>query len=428
MKSKFFVLIILQFWLICGNAQDCPIDLDKLPLYRNGFSPLNDSFEKSNECTVVLSEGFDTTQYKRTINRITSWFLNKNTRLNIQYSSNIEGFNKGEKYLLVGLMDDFKDLHLYDLPFDLKQAAISNTKILREKNDAIVTINENADCVAFIGNSYEALTNLASRWLGFYDYYILKDNKIRFFGNLRDGTFSADSLIDVKLLRDKNYTQIIENKYVIAHFSCKYDSIIKYKMNFDSLNVLFDDFCLKYELNPPNTKLNYLVHFTPLELNIVCGSPKPGSTAGFVIDGIINTVGIDIGLLIHEGIHFIFDENMPSPNAFFNEAIPASYDLFLNPDNIISNSKLVSNAFDYDISGLITGKTDFWKGPYYDGQLLSYPISGLFVKYLIDNYSIRELKELYTSSNIESGMIKVFNRNMEDIITDWKQWIINITN
>ena len=48
-------------------------------------------------------------------------------------------------------------------------------------------------------------------------------------------------------------------------------------------------------------------------------------------------------LLSHEGVHFIFNYNLRSPNSFFNEGIPSSFALFQHPERITSDCKLIQD-------------------------------------------------------------------------------------
>ncbi len=160
---------------------------------------------------------------------------------------------------------------------------------LTDYNDAIIVINEKANCSAIIGISYEALRSISfGRFIGLYDYYVLKNNKICYLGNLKENKFIPDSLVDLKLIRKENYAQKIDNKYIEACFSCKYKTISQFQGSIDDVMNSFDDFCRLYEVKKPTQKLKFfIIHGDQLEINIVSGDPKPGSTDGLVIDSLI---------------------------------------------------------------------------------------------------------------------------------------------
>ena len=196
-----------------------------------------------------------------------------------------------------------------------------------------------------------------------------------YLGNLKDNKFTSDSLVDLALIRKENYSQKIYNEYLGACFSCNYSTISQFQSSIDDLTDTFDDFCRLYKVNRPYQRLRFFIHSDQLEINIVSGDPKPGSTGGLVIDSLIHTTGLDKELLTHEGVHFIFNYSFKGLNAFFNEGIPMSFALFLHPERIRNDCKLIEGNL--EIADLITGKTTFWKGPYKNGQCLSYQISGL---------------------------------------------------
>jgi hypothetical protein len=430
MRNKILLIIILSGLNLLLNSQDCKIDLSKYPKLAsdNSFSPLNRIFEQSQKCKIVFSDGLDTIKYKKITNRISRWFLNDKTKIEYLFSSASTKINTKENYVLLGIFKDFANLRDYRLPLSFKDNIWSLGKIkLDERSNAIVIINKSANCLAILGNSYEAIDNLHSRWLGYYDYYILQDNIISYFGNLIDGKFDPDSLVDIELIRKENYSRIIENDFVKAHFSCRFDDPNKYKTKLDSLNDIFKEFCKVFKINMPTQKLDYFIHSDFTEINIVSGSPKPGKMSGFVVDGLIHTVGLDLGLLMHEGVHFIFLNSIKYRDQFFNEGIPGFFGLYLHPDQINTDKKLLLDYLDYDFKSLITGKTDFFRGPYKDGQLLSYQISGLFVKFLVDTYGIDKTIEFYKYPDLTKAFETVFEKKIETIISDWIKWILSRT-
>lgn len=422
-------LIILIFVLNSGlfYSQDCKVDLATLPQIEsdNSFSQLNKVFEQSSDCNIVFSDGFDTARYKKVSNRLTSWFLNDKTKKKYQFASSVSTTIPGDQYLIIGMFKDFQNLKSYKLPLEYKKGIWSFGKIpINENKDAIVIINKTSDCLAVLGNSYESIESISFRWLGFFDFYILKNNSIKYFGNLSNGKFNPNYLVDIDQIRKDNYPRLIENDFIKARFSCSFSEPNNYKLTLDSLNLEFQKFCDLFKINMPPTKLDYFIHNNPSELNLICGSPRPGTTAGLVIDGLIHSVGMNLDLLTHEGIHYIFLNSIKYRDTFFNEGIPGFFSLYQNPEGVSNDSKLILNYIDYDFKALIMGQIDFFRGPYKNGQCLSYPISGLFVKYLIDTYGIDKTLEFYKESNLEIAFQNAFSKSVDMIIPDWKQWLI----
>jgi len=423
MKRIFIYVLIFISGVI--NAQECKIDLRSLAQPDVNMIQLN-KFWKSSLFKIVVPDDFDTVANKDIIYPLLQWFFNQDSRISIVNINDVEELDDSCHYLIIGLTGKLKDLSVFDLPI-----YIDNNKLvigpveLSDNDDAVAIINEKAQCAAVVGNSYAALRNMSSgRFLGLYDYYILKENKMSYLGDLKENKFTPDSLVDLALIRNENYTRKIKNEYLEASFSCKYKTIDQFQVTIDSLIDSFTDFCRLYKVKKPSGKLKFFIHSDQSEINIVSGDPKPGSTGGFVIDSLIHTVGIDKELLIHEGVHFIFNSNSRSHNAFFNEGIPSSFALFQHPERIKKDCKLIKDNL--EIQDLITGKTEFWKGPYKNGQCLSYPISGLFIKFLIDKYGIDKLRRFYRFADVTEGFKTVYNMELPAVVTEWKSFVSRV--
>jgi hypothetical protein len=422
MKNIFISLMILISGVV--SAQECRNDLNSIAQPDNNMTQIN-KFGHSRLFEIVLSEGFDTIVNKEIISQLSQWFLNQNSAIRTADINDVKKLDDSCHYLIIGLTDKLKDLSVFDLPLTINNNKCTLGPIeLTDNDDAIAIINEKAQCSAVIGNSYAALRNMSSgRFLGLYDYYILKNNKMRYLGNLKENKFIPGSNIDLALIRKENYSRKIDNEFVVAYFSCKYKTISQFQGSIDDLIDSFDEFCRIYKVKRPSQKLNFFIHSDQLEINIVSGDPKPGTTGGFVIDSLIHTVGIDKELLTHEGVHFIFNSNSGSHNAFFNEGIPMSFTLFEHHERITADCKLIQDNL--EIEDLITGKATFWKGPYKNGQCLSYPISGLFVKFLIDKYGIEKLRKFYQCDDITEGFKTVYNIELSMAVTEWKSFVLN---
>ena len=421
MKEAFISVLILISGAI--SAQECKIDLHSLAQPDLKMNQLN-KFGESKFFRIVLSTGFDTIENKDIIDHPSQWFLNQNSRINIINTKDVEKLDDSCHYLIIGVTGQLKNLSVFDLPVKISYNKCSLGPIdISDPGDAISIINQKAQCSAVVGNSYGSLRNISfGRFMGVYNYYILKNNKMGYLGNLKDNKFISDSLVDLALIRKENYPQKIENEYIEAFFSCNYITICQFQSSIDDLIDSFDDFCRLYKVNRPSQKLRFFIHSNQTEINIISGDPKPGSTGGLVIDSLIHTVGLDQELLTHEGVHYIFNFSFKSPNAFFNEGIPLSFALFQNPERISNDCKLIQGNL--EIMDLITGKTSFWKGPYVNGQCLSYQISGLFVKFLYDKYGIDKLKRFYQYPDVTEGFKAVYNVELPLIVNDWRNYIL----
>ena len=139
----------------------------------------------------------------------------------------------------------------------------------------------------------------------------------------------------------------------------------------------------------------------------------------------------------HECVHTIVTQKIGHPPALFNEGIAVAYqaDYFKFPDFIPGwngqDFNQLSKGFNQNgkippLSKLI-GAHSFWD---YD-QNMTYPISGSFVRYLIDNYGLVKMKALIQCSKFEDSSTKIRNDfyTIYSITIDsaWNAWISFIT-
>ncbi len=180
--------------LISGviTAQECKIDLHSLAQPDINMIQLN-KFGQSRLFKIVLTDGFDTIANKDIITQLSQWFINQDSKI---YIVNVNDVNKLEDnchYLIIGLTSKLKDLSIFDLPININDNKCTlGTIELTDYDDAITIINEKAQCSAVIGNSYAVLRNISfGRFMGLYNYYILKNNKMSYLGNLKENKFMS---------------------------------------------------------------------------------------------------------------------------------------------------------------------------------------------------------------------------------------------
>ena len=172
------------------SAQECKIDLYSLARPDINMTQLK-KFGLSRIFKVVLSNGFNATENKEIIDQLSNWFLNQNSRVDIVNIKDVKTLDDSCHYLIIGLTSQLKDLSIFDLPVKVYNNKCSLGPIeLSNCDDAITLINEKAQCSAVIGNSYEALRSITiGRFTGLYDYYVLKNNKMAYLGNLQENRF-----------------------------------------------------------------------------------------------------------------------------------------------------------------------------------------------------------------------------------------------
>jgi hypothetical protein len=139
----------------------------------------------------------------------------------------------------------------------------------------------------------------------------------------------------------------------------------------------------------------------------------------------------------HESVHIIVTQLIGHPPAIFNEGIAVAHqaDYFKYPDfipgwNGQDFNKLAKN---YKQNGEIPsldkllGTYSFWD---YNSNI-TYPVSGSFVRYLINHYGLLKMKEFIGKSKFEDSKEKIRNDFMQtyglSIENVWSEWESFIT-
>jgi hypothetical protein len=133
----------------------------------------------------------------------------------------------------------------------------------------------------------------------------------------------------------------------------------------------------------------------------------------------IHTNGLNLENIKHETFHLLWNTSVGSPGAqsFLNEGIQEYYQQLLDSSRIERNIEVLKRHGDFDISNLIISGDvqDFWGGPAENNWPVAYNISGLFVKYLIDNWGLERFKAFYTMHDREEAYSRVYNKTPGEI-------------
>jgi hypothetical protein len=142
----------------------------------------------------------------------------------------------------------------------------------------------------------------------------------------------------------------------------------------------------------------------------------------------LHCVGFSVGLIKHEGFHAIWEKSVGlSINSFFSEGIQEYYQWGLDTSIVNNNIKILKKYSDYDMTDLVV-KGDmqtFWGGPAENNWPIGYPLSGLFVKYLVDIWGLEYFKEMYLIEDKNIAFKKLYNKSVYETIIDFRYKVLN---
>jgi hypothetical protein len=94
----------------------------------------------------------------------------------------------------------------------------------------------------------------------------------------------------------------------------------------------------------------------------------------------------------------------------------------------MQNIEVLKRHSDYKIDTLILRGNvfDFWGGPSENNWPIAYNISGLFVKYLIDNWGLDTFKRFYAMTDREKAYKEIYDLNPVELEKGFYGWIETI--
>jgi len=307
----------------------------------------------------------------------------------------------------------YKNWDDYGLPIYQTKSGFSYNNIeYSHRNDGIEYYSWNR--IVKSGNSWEIAFKLSkSFYHGYFRFVVFKK------GQLSKYVLFDSRVIDIDKIVKSNYNFISTDFYNIMvskklHFESQaFDSIV--------LNI-----CDKMELELPGQKMDAQIHDEPNATRLFsCFFPLTGCEilpdsfhfeGTVVMDMIYSTSNIDY--FEHESFHMIWENLVgPTMNTFLNEGIRTYYSFLNDESNLYDAIKIALKHKDFDITNLVCQKNpnDFFKN-----ASIAYPVSGLFVKMLIDKYGdLKKFKEFFIYPDVVKGFKEIYKTSSKEVIEDY---------
>ncbi|HPI36599.1 MAG TPA: hypothetical protein PK397_01530 [Ignavibacteriaceae bacterium] len=426
---KIIIVFTLIFSLIDISYCQKYIDVLTLPQPDSSLKYWNSFYENADKIMVLSDKYANDNEYKR----IYGYFLG-DTTLIVKMESELSEDDYNRPLLIHGPIDGFKNWGKFNVPIKtVKNGFKFFDNYYTEPNDGIYYTSRSR--MVFTGNSINPVW-LVQAQFHYFPYTIVRNNERAILGNdLPSETFE----IDLISIRNNNYTTITTQDFIL-YVSKNIDPALV------SENVaVIDSFPQKvYEqlnIKPVTDPIAAYIHSEPNEATFFANfywmqgyDELPNDrTFGTVFMKQLHCVGFYTGLIKHEAFHAIWEKSVGSTtNAFFIEGIQGYYEWGQDTSKINSDYKMLNSHIDYlkspDFKELVLeGSTySFWgKAPSPDGWTIAYPLSGLFVKHLIDNWGIERFKEMYVIEDKLLAFKELYNKTVDELITDFINRIDN---
>jgi len=346
-----------------------------------------------------------------------------NYRYIIKTEKELKKTDLNKSLLIVGKASDFKKWKSFNLPIrKSKKGFVFNDKKFYGKQDALWLNDYNR--IVITANDYSALKTILDMGQLGMDFFSIQNNQLTYFGNLINDKTNNIKWFNTQNLKQTNYSFYKED-YVNFYISKKFkDSIDVEKIN-KNLKDYVNKYAEFFDISIPENKVNALIHYNQEEMinmigmwNLSCG----GRTSGMNVRGEIHSIGANQNLLNHEVSHHIFNSNIPA------EKLPpllleGVVEVFTNFENNNLYKERLDNVYKnwmkFNFKELFENSNSF----YNSNSDLNYKLSGLWVKYLIDNYGLNEFKSFCLAIDKISFLELKTNQNFQRIILHFKNWL-----
>ena len=408
--------IFISFLIFCGvlNSQAQYIDLKSIPQYDCEYT--KEKKFVTGGFLFVIPDKVDSILTER-MEVYSSWY---NDTISVKRESELLKNDYSKHLWIVGRIADFKNWNRFELPIQKvdKGFIFRNVEYLEEL-DGICYIDTNR--IAYVGNHNMCLFGIREpSYSNGMDFTITQDLHKTIFGNYLN---DKDSVIvsDLRLLREKNY-KFYPTEFMDYYVSLKIDSlnisIIEQKQK-----AFCQDFCSFFNFHYPTEKIKAFFHYDQMEILMVSGywDRCGGQIGGLAPKGEIHTRGTSTDLISHEFGHKIYESHYGSNDdkpGYLSEGVIRYYFNCKNEEQYFQDLEIAyKNVNKIDYLSKFDERTRF---DFRD----DYPISGVFVKYIVDNYGIEKLNSYYSKIEFIKSTNVIFKRSFEAFIDDYKNWLI----
>ena len=419
MRNIVFILILLL--TIKANCQNS--NYISLPSYDCDGSSYKKSVS-SKEIIFVFPNDKDSSTYMDWIKPIREKANKRNINCIIKFENELIPDDFRKSLWIIGLINSFQNWDRFNTPIKRIANGFAFADLRFSKsNDAIFYFSDTtAKAMRFVitGNSISSLRPVVNYPKIGYNYSIYENGVINYFGNCSGNKFDKSKFANLTEVKSKNY-QIIKTKYYDFYISNRFiNQTSTFKSKLDSFDLFVDKYINVMKLKTPSYRIPCFIHFDQEEISYIstffdhlCG----GNTSGCVNGKEIHSKGFG-GAIEHESSHLIFDSeyNEFAPT-FFVEGIRQYYDYITNPTQLSDGFRTAIEFLNEDIKPVILGQEDFFQGNKY------YQISGIFVKYLVDNWGLDKFKQFYKTDNIEIGFEQTYNSKLDTVLFNYKEWL-----
>ena len=417
MKQKIIISIGVLFVLI--SCKENYIDIDSIPRpdCSGETSIWHEFFKDPVKILVIPDFPSDTSEF----NLMVSFKKGHYPDSLIRRESELRPEDFTSALEIYGNINEFNVWERFDLPIkSLDYGYEFKNQKYQNDLDGMFYISENR--LVFTGNSMKIIWVLQTTVAPFYKFILFEDGLLSQYC-LPDGT-----IIDIDKVRKSNF-----HKKSTKYFNLFVDK--KFPKTTSISDSVVIDICERIQIPLPDYSINAFLHdganstrlFSNFFLMAGCDTLEKDLLINTVHMNGIHVNGLDLETIKHEVFHLLWNTSVGSPGeqSFLSEGIVEHYMQLRDSTRIKRNFEVLHRHTNHDIGNLILrgNAEDFWGGPSENNWPIAYNISGLFVKYLVDNWGLDTFKRFYPITDRERAYNEIYALTPDKIEEEFYNWI-----
>ena len=225
-----------------------------------------------------------------------------------------------------------------------------------------------------------------------------------------------DSINDLERLRSTYFVNREALQFYDLYLapSCNKDSILKSARK--ELDPFIIDLAGKLNAITKNLiKIKTYIYNDRFDLQSFLGIPQEFKMLGLNVKNVIHNYKYDLKVIKHETAHnFILQKIGDNTSNFFAEGFRQYTDYLFDDNSYKQDLHITLEHIDLLTPDLLQ-RDIFYTTPLY------YPISGVFVKHIIDKIGLEEFKKMYSDNQIVFDLKTKYNLSLEQLIEEFKE-------
>lgn len=331
----------------------------------------------------------------------------ESTLINSDFEKNIQ---------LFGPFHLFRNDMLLNIPIkQIEYGFTFNNQSFNLPEDAFFYINDACKRLYTCANSNDFPLCFRDYPVGFYPLNIFRKTDFVYNGYCSD-LIAEEDINDLEDLREDYFSSPVLSQYFDVYYAKSLGPGISQNSIAKAMDDFADSLCFSLDGNPkfiPRSKVYFYAKREELQQFIA--QPLSQTIYGKSLGNINHITGLNMSTLKHELGHTVIDNTLgKNNNPFWQEGFRQYTDYLFNKEAYKKDRQITIAQIDLLTEDLVNNKSNG-----YFSSWSHYPVSGVFVKFVVEKVGFVNFKEAYSQNSIEK-LLSNHGYSVDEMVADFK--------